>query len=109
MVHLEREKQVLLHLEIANISAQNANLLSMYILNWLISKKNPDYFHKWSEVFQQRNLSNLITIFAIHNKKILASRFIKPENIVAVFSKIFSFTSYISAKKCYITEATTIT
>ena len=39
VVHLAREKQVLLHLENANISAQNANLLSTYILNQLISKQ----------------------------------------------------------------------
>ena len=53
----------------------------MYILNRVISKKksnnnnkqiNPDYFQNGPKFFRQRNLTNL-TIFTIHDKKILAS------------------------------------
>ena len=39
VVHLEREKQALSHRLNANISPQNANLLSTYILNRLIKQK----------------------------------------------------------------------
>ena len=68
-------------------------------------KQNPHYFHNLSEIFQQQNSANLITIFAIYDKKIITSRFIQPENVWPVFSIIFSFTFSISPKR-FITAAT---